>query len=285
MAHRLPLAWLSSVAALAMGCSPSPPASAPEAPAPASRVRAPSREPGGATERRLALTIVYDNTTQSDRLVAAHGFAAIVDYAGHRILFDTGADGPGLLSNLKTLAIEPTTIESIVLSHEHDDHTSGLLPLLATGIQPTVYAPATFDGAFKSRIRERTKLVETQQATEIVPGVHLTRPIGGITEQGLVVELADGIAVITGCGHPGLIAMVDEAHRIVAGKIALLAGGFHLLGSDAQQIRALAGSLRSRGVERVLPAHCSGTAAGAIFERELGTAALAGGAGATAVLR
>jgi len=67
-------------------------------------------------------------------LVAEHGFSALVDVAKgdttHRILFDTGVSPNGMIENMRRLEVDPTTIEAIVLSHGHYDHTTGMHGLI-----------------------------------------------------------------------------------------------------------------------------------------------------------
>ncbi len=63
-------------------------------------------------------------------LVAEHGFSALVEVtkAGvtHRVLFDTGVSPHGMVENMRRLEVDPGTIETIVLSHGHYDHTTGM---------------------------------------------------------------------------------------------------------------------------------------------------------------
>jgi 7,8-dihydropterin-6-yl-methyl-4-(beta-D-ribofuranosyl)aminobenzene 5'-phosphate synthase len=66
-----------------------------------------------------------------DFLRAEHGFSAMVEVGGHRILFDTGISAEGVVSNLDRLAIRPETFETIVFSHGHFDHVMGLNGLSA----------------------------------------------------------------------------------------------------------------------------------------------------------
>ncbi|MCU7726821.1 MBL fold metallo-hydrolase [Actinoplanes sp. KI2] len=66
-----------------------------------------------------------------DFLRAEHGFSAMVEVGGHRILFDTGISAEGVMSNLDRLAIRPETFETIVFSHGHFDHVMGLNGLSA----------------------------------------------------------------------------------------------------------------------------------------------------------
>lgn len=53
----------------------------------------------------MKTTIIYDNTAFRKDLQADWGFSALVEAKGKRILFDTGASGSILLSNLEKLAI------------------------------------------------------------------------------------------------------------------------------------------------------------------------------------
>ena len=69
-----------------------------------------------------------------DNLVAEHGFSVLVTIrkgsAEHRILFDTGTSPEGVVENMARLDIDPASIEAIVCSHGHFDHTTGLGGLL-----------------------------------------------------------------------------------------------------------------------------------------------------------
>jgi 7,8-dihydropterin-6-yl-methyl-4-(beta-D-ribofuranosyl)aminobenzene 5'-phosphate synthase len=63
-------------------------------------------------------------------LIAEHGFSALVTVTTgeteHRFLFDTGASPDGVMRNMGWLDIDPGTIEAVVCSHGHFDHTAGL---------------------------------------------------------------------------------------------------------------------------------------------------------------
>lgn len=227
----------------------------------------------------LKLTILYDNTVVDAQLKSGWGFAALVEYSSHTLLFDTGATSI-LLDNMQLLGVKPQSIEAVIISHEHFDHTGGLQALLDTGIRPTVYAPSAFSNTFKEQVRARTKLVEVTGALTILPGIHLTRPVGSIVEQALVVETQDGTVVITGCAHPGITTIVRQAQEVVPGKIFLLAGGFHLLEiSDKSKLLSISDELRQLGVRKILPTHCTGDMAIDLFRTEFGDNYLNGGVG------
>jgi 7,8-dihydropterin-6-yl-methyl-4-(beta-D-ribofuranosyl)aminobenzene 5'-phosphate synthase len=233
----------------------------------------------------LRLTILFDKTAFDEQLKAGWGFAALVEYGNHSLLFDTGADGAILLNNMREMDVKPRSIEAIILSHEHYDHIGGLQALLDTGIRPTIYAPSAFPNTFKEHVRAQTKLVEVTDALMILPGIYVTRPIGPIVEQALVVQTPEGTVIITGCAHPGIVNIVRQAQEVVPGKVALLAGGFHLLEiADKKKLKSIIAELRQLGVERVVPTHCTGAAAIDLFRAEFGKNCLDGGVGRIIVL-
>ena len=61
--------------------------------------------------------------------VGEWGYAALIEVDGHRILFDTGARPGTVLQNAAELGIDLTDITDVILSHNHTDHTGGLLKL------------------------------------------------------------------------------------------------------------------------------------------------------------
>jgi len=163
------------------------------------------------------------------------------------------------------------------------DHTGGLPALLDTGSRPTIYVSSASSQWLKSA-GAQTRLVEVTDALEIFPGVHTTRPVGAIVEQALVVETRDGTVVITGCAHPGLAEMVRQAQEVVPGKVALLVGGFHLYQTSKEKLPPVIAEVHQLGVEKILPTHCTGDEASALFRSQFGENWIEGGVGRTVTL-
>src|SRR5215472_2168768 len=69
-------------------------------------------------------------------LVAEHGFSLLVTVTkagrARRVLFDTGTSPDGMIENMRRLDVDPGSIEAIVCSHGHFDHTTGLDGLIRT---------------------------------------------------------------------------------------------------------------------------------------------------------
>jgi 7,8-dihydropterin-6-yl-methyl-4-(beta-D-ribofuranosyl)aminobenzene 5'-phosphate synthase len=72
---------------------------------------------------------LMDGGTAPDVLIAEHGFSALVTISKggteHRFLFDTGTSPDGMSENMRRLGIDPSSIEAVVCSHGHFDHTTG----------------------------------------------------------------------------------------------------------------------------------------------------------------
>jgi len=230
----------------------------------------------------LRITVVYNNLPHLPGLATAWGFAAVVETGRHTVLFDTGGDGRTLLANLQRLDIDPRSIDAVVLSHIHGDHTDGLDDLLAWQPDVMVYVPRSFPRAFCSAAEQRGAHIErVGGARRLFANVHSTGEMGeDIREQALIIETRSGLVVMTGCAHPGVVEMAKAARVHLGQEIYLLMGGFHLLHHSPAAHRRTIDHLRMLGVRRVAPSHCTGDEAVAMFRAAWGEDFLAGGCGA-----
>ena len=73
--------------------------------------------------------IVILSTMLADSGIGEWGFAALVEVEGKRILFDTGFEPDTVLKNARALSLDLSDVEIVILSHNHDDHTGGLISL------------------------------------------------------------------------------------------------------------------------------------------------------------
>jgi 7,8-dihydropterin-6-yl-methyl-4-(beta-D-ribofuranosyl)aminobenzene 5'-phosphate synthase len=219
----------------------------------------------------LRITVLYDNYRYEPRLTTGWGFAALLGYHNHTVLFDTGADGTTLLANLRALSIDPQVIDIVVLSHAHGDHTGGLQRLIETGVRPTVCLLSGFPERLKRRIASWVTVIETEAGQYIRSGISTTGELDGdIPEQALIVETSHGLVVVTGCAHPGVARVVARARSLRDQSIHLVLGGFHLRHSKPEQIQDLIAEFRQLGVQRVAPCHCTGDRAIEMLAGEYG---------------
>lgn len=222
-------------------------------------------------EGELTVTILYDNFWTDDRLASGWGFAALLETADHTVLFDTGADGAALLENMRLMGKDPRTVEKLVISHDHGDHTGGMQSLFERGARPQILLLPGFSDELKGSVSETAQVQEALPGQEIVPGIKTTGQMGtSIPEQALILETARGTVVLTGCAHPGIVPMVEKAHEISPGPLHLVMGGFHLNSASTRDIQAVLEDFRRLGVARAGPTHCSGLMAMRVFQGAYG---------------
>jgi 7,8-dihydropterin-6-yl-methyl-4-(beta-D-ribofuranosyl)aminobenzene 5'-phosphate synthase len=217
------------------------------------------------------LTTVYDNYMHDNELKTGWGFACWVEIGNEIILFDTGGDSETLLYNMERLGKDPKAIDKIVLSHIHGDHTGGLAGVLERNPNVTVYLPKSFPAGFKSDVGATSKVVEVGGALKISESVSTTGELGTwIKEQSLIINTENGLVVITGCAHPGIVNILKEVKRLTDEDIYLVVGGFHLAGETDLELKNIIRSFRELGVRKVSPSHCSGDRAKELFKEEYG---------------
>ena len=244
------------------------------------------------------------------------GYSALVEADGHKFLYDTGHRPDLVLANARALGIDLSNVEVVILSHNHPDHTGGLLDLrrelgsknpLAMS---TAYVAA---GIFEPRVTPDGKVIDrmaalrsdyeklggkfivTDKPIEIAPGVWLTGPVPRITKESkwqpgvrrqtssglladdipedsaLVITTAQGLVVITGCGHAGAVNIADYASRITGERhIDALIGGLHLDQKSDDVVRWTAAQLSRFHPKYLLLGHCTGIEATFALRRLLG---------------
>ena len=85
------------------------------------------------SDSALKLTVVIDNcvpTGGSPSFLGEHGLSMLIETAGQKILLDTGKSD-ALIHNLSLLGVAPSSLDMVVISHGHNDHTGGLYHVLA----------------------------------------------------------------------------------------------------------------------------------------------------------
>jgi len=273
----------------------------PPAPAASAPVAAPSPKPAQVRVKNLRVTVL--STMLADEGIGEWGFAALVEADGHRILFDTGYRPNTVLQNAQELGVDLSGITDVILSHNHDDHTGGLVTLrreLSKKNPAALSRAHVGQGIFWSRpgkAKEGNPLlafrpeyeaaggsfIEHTQPVELAPGVWLTGPVPrvhpernwsgkgrvqspqGLVEdtlpedQSLVVDTEQGLVVITGCGHAGIINILEFARQQVrSAPIHAAIGGLHLFRADEKTLAWTGRKLRAMKLGNLMGAHCTG---------------------------
>lgn len=275
----------------------------------------------GRDSTRAQITVLYDAFGKSSAMQKDWGYAALIEYGGKRILFDTGNNGDILAQNAKAKGVDLSKLDFVVMSHRHGDHMGGMAYLLSLNPKVKIYAPkegfgvygadlpSTFyrkdaslppeqryyDGAPPAVMRfgaawPRANFELIDKTTEIAPGIHLIALVSDkpgtleLRELSLAIDTPDGIVLVVGCSHSGIDKIV-AATASINPRIHFIAGGFHLLVSSDQEIETIVATLRDTfKVAFVAPGHCTGEPTFIALEKAFGDRYLYAGLGTTFAL-
>lgn len=232
------------------------------------------------------------------------GFAALLEVDGQRLLIDTGERPETVMRNASELGIDLSGVSDLVLTHNHSDHTSGLLSLRRelsktnpralsrVHVAKGIFFPRPGAGGTEGNGLLPIKaayeasggvFIEHESPAQLLPSVWFTGPVprrypernwsvtgqvltpSGLVEDtvpedaSVVIDTPQGLLLISGCGHAGIINTIERARAIVrAAPVFAAVGGFHLFAATDANIEWTAGKLREFGLEHLLGAHCTG---------------------------
>ena len=242
-------------------------------------------------------TVLMDGTSLSKGLATEWGFSVLVESGDRTILFDTGASDQSL-ANGRKLGCLPDRLDAIVLSHGHYDHTGGLRAWLNRYPNTIVYAhPQAFEPRYavradevreigarisRNEIEAMVSLKLSRKPEKVAPGVISLGEIprltdyedpGGpffldpqgdqpdmiIDDQALVVAVEDGLAVLCGCAHSGVVNILKRVEEVIQAKpLKVVLGGLHLKEASPERIAATVKELKARLAGRLVVGHCTG---------------------------
>jgi 7,8-dihydropterin-6-yl-methyl-4-(beta-D-ribofuranosyl)aminobenzene 5'-phosphate synthase len=211
----------------------------------------------------VKITILYDNYLHKDApmgSVARWGFSCMVEGTEKDILFDTGAKPDLLFNNIELLKANVKSIEVVVISHNHEDHTGGLMEYLKTRSDVMVYFPVSAASEWQEKIKKtKVRLVSVDRPIKICDKVWVTGEIKGpVNEQSLIIDTPKGLVVITGCAHPDVTEIVDIVKKNLEKNVYMVLGGFHLFQKSEADIQRIIQRFKQLGVEKVGATHCTG---------------------------
>jgi 7,8-dihydropterin-6-yl-methyl-4-(beta-D-ribofuranosyl)aminobenzene 5'-phosphate synthase len=220
----------------------------------------------------IRITIIYYNKSTLEGIKEAWGFSCLIEGLEKKILFDTGGDGGILLENIEKLGIEVSEIDIIIISHNHWDHVGGLDDVLRQYSDLDVCILPSFFSNIKDTIKSSgARLIEMDEPFEVIRGVHTTGKMGiEIEEQAIIINMDEGLMVITGCAHPGVENIAEKSKELLNREILLVLGGFHLREQSSHRIADVAKYMKKLGVKYVAPCHCSGENAFEVFREVFG---------------
>lgn len=223
-----------------------------------------------------------DDLCGNPALKGEHGLSMFLETPRGNLLFDTGI-GWSLLHNARELGVDISTIDQVVLSHGHYDHTWGLNQLLLRRGSIPVWAHDYFDKPHYSYRNNRRKYIGSYLERSNLD----FRPVEGVVEltenvwtisapmidrdkkflpmdRSLVVFNPEGVAeddpllddisllvkgsrgysVILGCAHSGVVNILESAADIAGTRsFFTVIGGMHLASQNREFVQRTVGKL------------------------------------------
>lgn len=247
-------------------------------------------------------TLIENQKQKNSGFLAEHGLCLYFRHSGKNILFDTGASD-AFVYNATLLGIDLNKVDICIISHAHDDHIGGLEAFLGINNHAEVYLKSAARGDFYTKRltkKERTSLdpaffdkyadrlhffddkidvaegvtaasVKTFRRLPLYASLMLEKkddkfiPDSLDHELYVVIKEKDGLIVLTGCAHHGVLNILMSAEEEF-GKIKGVVGGFHLNGSGKRnymkepefEIVAIAKYFENKKIKKIYTGHCTG---------------------------
>lgn len=259
----------------------------------------------------VRITTLTENTAQLGFL-GEWGLSILVETEKSKVLLDTGLNISAAY-NADLMGIDFSTIDAIVLSHAHVDHTGGLRSVLMRArkrvriiAHPDIWTPKYVAYGEMRRYAGIPYAMEdleslgasfnlTKKPFKISDDIITTGEIEMTTDYetiddrlyrkkgnkmmpdpladdlAIVVRTTNGLVLITGCAHRGVINTVRQVQKVMGGEyIHTIIGGTHLMLASLERIEKTANELKELGLQRLGVSHCTGFNASAALAREFG---------------
>jgi 7,8-dihydropterin-6-yl-methyl-4-(beta-D-ribofuranosyl)aminobenzene 5'-phosphate synthase len=257
----------------------------------------------------VRITTLSENTAQLGFL-GEWGLSILVETETAKVLLDTGLSTSAVY-NADLMGIDFSTIDAIVLSHAHGDHTGGLRDVLRRVrkqvqviAHPDIWISKYVVYGEMSRYAGIPYMKEdleslgasfnlTKKPFKISDDIMTTGEIEMTTDYetiddrlcvkkgdrmipdpladdlAVVVKTTEGLVLITGCAHRGIINTVRQVQKLTGGEyIHTIIGGTHLMVASPERIEKTANELKGLGLQRLGVSHCTGFNASAALAKE-----------------
>lgn len=212
----------------------------------------------------MKITTLVENTSVSPEYGSMHGLSFYIETEKHRLLFDLG-DGDLFLRNAEKLGVDIAAVDTVVISHGHNDHGGALRLFLDKNGMAKVYVRESAFDPYYVKVLGFQKYIGLDAALKEHPQVVLTgeecviddelRLFSGVTErecwskandvlyaktergyardafaheQNLVISENGKTALLAGCAHNGIVNILAKAERLLGRQPDVVIAGMHL---------------------------------------------------------
>lgn len=120
-------------------------------------------------------------------------------------------------------------------------------------------------------IRERSEL-EGKSSAHLMSGPDGLVPDAYLDDMALILAVGDGLALVCGCCHAGLLNTLIHVECLFAQPVVAVVGGLHLAGvAECDLARACASLAAMPGLRNIYSGHCTGESAHRALVQALGS--------------
>lgn len=223
----------------------------------------------------MKITLLNENSSgrQNHKLCLAEwGLSLYIQTGEVNILMDTGHTDV-YLHNAKQLGIDLETVDFIVLSHNHWDHTGGLRFHPFKTKKKLVIHPQILDKLPKEeseKIKNDFEIITSTKPIEFTKNVFYLGEIPRVNnfekgewkgdsmkdDSAIAAKTDKGTIVVSGCSHSGICNICDYAKKVTGQKLYAVIGGFHLFEEDKETIEKTIEYFKKEKPGQLFPMHC-----------------------------
>ena len=214
---------------------------------------------------------LIENTEGVPGCLFEHGLCFYVETEKHRLLVDLGPSA-SVLENAVRLGVDLKTVDTVILSHGHDDHVGWILPFAKLNPNAKIYLQESAFGEYYAardykpdpdyiglapEIRALPQVVPVRGSLKIdeelflfsglkgkrdlpVSNGNLRKKEGGrlvpddfVHEQCLVITERNRHVLFSGCAHNGILNILDRFEELFGGAPDVVISGFHMMKKSA----------------------------------------------------
>jgi len=256
-------------------------------------------------------TLIENHPDQNrPELKAEHGVSFYIEVGEHAYMSDVGQSG-NFADNAAAIDVDLGRVEALAISHYHYDHGGGLGRFVEENKKAAIYLRRSIEAEYlavddpesiryigldRGLLKQHTdRIIYVDDNQEVAPGFYLltdipgkhpkphgderlkmrfegeTKPDTFMHEMVTIVKEQEGIVVLTGCAHNGVLNMIAAAQNAFPGKsIRAVIGGFHLNREDDQTVREIGKKLLELNIPKIVTGHCTGDHATEVLAEVLG---------------
>lgn len=202
----------------------------------------------------MKIYVLSENTASAEGFACEHGLSLYIEFAGRRLLFDTGASSI-FAENAAKMGVDLSKVDACILSHGHQDHGGGLAKFMEINATAPIYVQrqafvphfndADKDISIEPQLQASPRIVYVDDTMELdehmlidckpaaAPAYAINayglqmckegslKPDDFLHEQYLVLEEQGKRVLFSGCSHRGILNLLQWFQPDI------VVGGFH----------------------------------------------------------